>query len=294
MTAAESSDAIEKANADAANSLAALIPQIEAFGGQGIAVAEALRASVAQMADDGASDFSALGSAMTDAFADPFADFITGAASAEDAMASLADSIISQMAKIAAQSVATNLIAPLVGQIFGGAAVPVASAKGNVIPFAKGGLPGIQSFENAIVSVPTMFGFGGNVGVMGEAGKEAIMPLEHSMGFGVRSSAGGVLPVERMLDGALGVHVPQFADGAVFGGGAPSSGGSGGGNLYLTVQPAPGQDPPQITQKTEGNDTIMGMIFSGIEGQLANRVAGGKGPLAAAMEQAYGVRKTGR
>lgn len=44
-------------------------------------------------------------------------------------------------------------------------------ASGNVIPFAKGGIPGV-------VDTPTLFAMsGGRTGLMGEAGPEAIMPL---------------------------------------------------------------------------------------------------------------------
>lgn len=40
-------------------------------------------------------------------------------------------------------------------------------------PFAKGG----AFSKNGIVSAPTLFGFGGKAGIMGEAGPEAVMPL---------------------------------------------------------------------------------------------------------------------
>lgn len=55
---------------------------------------------------------------------------------------------------------------------------------GNVVPFAKGG----------VVSAPTMFPMaGGRSGIMGEAGPEAVVPLERMPGgkLGVNASAGG-------------------------------------------------------------------------------------------------------
>ena len=62
------------------------------------------------------------------------------------------------------------------------------AAKGNVyangiVPFAKGG----------IVNSPTLFKFANGVGLMGEAGPEAIMPLRRGPGgrLGVESSGGG-------------------------------------------------------------------------------------------------------
>jgi hypothetical protein len=48
-----------------------------------------------------------------------------------------------------------------------------AFANDNVVPFAKGG-----SFTNSIVNRPTTFRFAKGVGLMGEAGPEAIMPLK--------------------------------------------------------------------------------------------------------------------
>ena len=55
--------------------------------------------------------------------------------------------------------------------------------------FANGG-----AFTNSVVSKPTAFGMsGGQTGVMGEAGPEAIMPLTRTAGgqLGVRAISGG-------------------------------------------------------------------------------------------------------
>lgn len=75
-------------------------------------------------------------------------------------------------------------------------------------PNATGGVytsPGLSAYSNSIVSSPTVFPFakGGapNIGLMGEAGSEAIMPLRRGPdgNLGVRayggSSAGGTAPV---------------------------------------------------------------------------------------------------
>ena len=104
----------------------------------------------------------------------------------------------------------------------GGAAelMSLFAADGAVVPFAKGG-----SFTNSVVSKPTMFAFsrGGKLGLMGEAGPEAIMPLS---GGGVRAVDGsgsslGRLGVTRDGSGVLSVVIPQkqqFASGGTFGG----------------------------------------------------------------------------
>lgn len=64
------------------------------------------------------------------------------------------------------------------------------SAQGNVF---AGNAAGISAYSNSIVSQPTIFPFAKGVGLMGEAGSEAIMPLTRMPGgdLGVRSAGGG-------------------------------------------------------------------------------------------------------
>ncbi|MEX0955439.1 MAG: phage tail tape measure protein [Rhizobiaceae bacterium] len=70
-----------------------------------------------------------------------------------------------------------TLASSVFGSLFGGA-----FAKGGVVPFASGG----------VVSSPTYFPLGGRAGVMGEAGAEAILPLQRSADgrLGVAGGAG--------------------------------------------------------------------------------------------------------
>jgi len=95
----------------------------------------------------------------------------------------LANSIIADITRIAIRQA---IIKPLVGALF----PDVKSANGNVfaangiVPFAKGG----------IVDRPMVFPFAkGGIGLMGEAGPEAIMPLKRGPGgrLGVEASGGG-------------------------------------------------------------------------------------------------------
>ncbi|MDH0745295.1 phage tail tape measure protein [Pseudomonas sp. GD03842] len=135
--------------------------------------------------------------------------------------ASFADftkSVLADLAKIAARQAASGLLSAgvsAIGGLFGGSGAAGSSqsdytgtafanwtktqAKGGawldgIQMFAKGG-----AFTNGLVSSPTAFGMaGGNLGLMGEAGPEAILPLS------------------RTSDGSLGVK-------AIGGGGAASS-----------------------------------------------------------------------
>lgn len=60
-------------------------------------------------------------------------------------------------------------------------------------PFAKGG----AFSQNGIVTAPTLFGFGGKRGVMGEAGPEAVMPLTRGADgrLGVAAAGAGSKPL---------------------------------------------------------------------------------------------------
>ncbi len=73
----------------------------------------------------------------------------------------------------------SSLLSSLLGGLSGG------SGLGSIIPFADGG----------IVSSPTFFGAGGGLGVMGERGAEAIMPLargpDGALGLAASGQGGG-------------------------------------------------------------------------------------------------------
>lgn len=65
---------------------------------------------------------------------------------------------------------------------------------GTVSPYAKGGVPGVVPFAaGGVVSTPTFFQAGRSLGLMGEAGSEAILPLQRSADgrLGVAAASGG-------------------------------------------------------------------------------------------------------
>lgn len=68
------------------------------------------------------------------------------------------------------QSLAGSLLSGLLGGLSG------------ILPFAKGGVTGnaVPFASGGVVSTPTYFPAGRNVGLMGEAGAEAILPLRRS------------------------------------------------------------------------------------------------------------------
>ena len=182
--------------------------------------------AVQNLADEANNMAGAVNSAVSGAFAsmgDALGTFVT---TGKLDFKSLASSILSDMAKIAARAATNAALSSLFS--FAGAAFGAGAAAGGTTvassgfsetlstPYAKGGgfSGGTQffarggAFSNSIVSSPTSFGMsGGGRGVMGEAGPEAIVPLA------------------RAADGSLGVRM-------IGGAGGQSSGGV---NVYVTI-----------------------------------------------------------
>ena len=80
----------------------------------------------------------------------------------------------------------------------GSTATSLANGIGSLLGFAKGGVPGsVTAFaDGGVVASPTYFPMGGNIGLMGEAGSEAILPLKRGSdgALGVATSGSGGAP----------------------------------------------------------------------------------------------------
>jgi lambda family phage tail tape measure protein len=127
-----------------------------------------------------------------DSFGDAFTSIVSGTESVKGAFKSMASTIVSELWKIIVVEQLSQSLRAIWGglggpkyELPGGQKIsaplprPTANANGNafyggnVIPFAKGG----------VVGSPMMFPMaGGNTGLMGEAGPEAIMPLKRGKG----------------------------------------------------------------------------------------------------------------
>lgn len=118
-----------------------------------------------------------------------FAQALTGSRSLDDALKGLALKL-SGLALSAGLKPLEGLLGDAMGKAFGGLGSGL--AKG----FAGGGIPGgaVQPFASGgVVSAPTFFQSGGGMGLMGEAGAEAILPLKRGPDgtLGVGAAAGG-------------------------------------------------------------------------------------------------------
>lgn len=89
-----------------------------------------------------------------------------------------------------------HLLGDVAGNLVGGLSSSLGSALGGgVTAFAQGGVPGrVTPFaEGGVVSAPTYFPMAGGMGLMGEAGAEAILPLKRGTdgALGVAADGGG-------------------------------------------------------------------------------------------------------
>ncbi|NTE85804.1 phage tail tape measure protein [Agrobacterium rubi] len=79
--------------------------------------------------------------------------------------------------------------------ILSSAVSSLTSGAGSLFAFADGGVPGrVTPFaDGGVVSSPTFFPMGGDMGLMGEAGSEAILPLKRGAdgSLGVAAAGGG-------------------------------------------------------------------------------------------------------
>ena len=147
----------------------------------------------AQMAQD-------LFTTFTDEFSGALFDVVTGAKSAKEAFGDMGKAIVDQLIKMMIQMyVMKPIVEWMMGALGGGgnagllgniASVGmglVANAKGNV--FAG---PGINAYSNQIITKPTLFPFAKGIGLMGEAGAEAVVPLTRTPSgrLGVESVGG--------------------------------------------------------------------------------------------------------
>ncbi|MDC9752754.1 phage tail tape measure protein [Proteus mirabilis] len=138
---------------------------------------------------------------------------------------SLASSIISDLIRIAIQAQITNALTGLMGGFAGsgGATSGAKAGKVGVKANAKGDVyssPSLSQYSNQVVSSPTLFAFakGGtpNLGLMGEAGSEAIMPLERGPdgSLGVRATGNSVASGDTIIHQTF--HVTGNGDEALY------------------------------------------------------------------------------
>lgn len=137
------------------------------------------------------------------------------------------------------------------------------SANGNVFdgagvqPFANGG-----AFTNSIVDRPTLFPFANGIGLMGEAGPEAIMPLR------------------RGADGRLGVSAPNYRMPPHVAPPPANSNASGSVSVQI-VNNSSGQvqGKARTERAPDGSTQVFIEMVDAFEAAIADRAASGRSPL---------------
>ncbi|SFL55614.1 phage tail tape measure protein [Shimia aestuarii] len=115
------------------------------------------------------------GQSMTDAFAgvasSALDDFVDGLVTGELAFKDFARSVLQDLAKIMVRAIIVNTLMSAFGGIPGNPT--------NTVQSIVQGLAGVSRFsKGGVVSGPTLFPMSGGAGLMGEAGPEAIVPLQ--------------------------------------------------------------------------------------------------------------------
>ena len=203
MTPAQSQSRIEAAAREAKSALEALLPDLEAamrtlFPPEEVARRmENLRAEIVKTQPVADSLMTKIAGQMQDAFSTAFGDIVTGTKKVSDAFRSMAQSILQSLARIFAQRAAEQIFNWMFPS-FGGVKK---NAQGGVYSSAS-----LAQYANRIVSAPTLFAFaaGGipRLGLMGEAGPEAIMPLKRGPDgrLGVEAHGAGNVVVNVSVD----------------------------------------------------------------------------------------------
>jgi lambda family phage tail tape measure protein len=127
--------------------------------------------------------------AFTDFLSDPFADGLDG----------MLQGFGQMIQKMIAEAVAADLARRLFGDLVkGGSGSGLAggflSSIGGMLGLANGGIVGsggISAYSGSVVNSPTLFPFASGIGLMGEAGAEAILPLKRGRDGKLGVSSGG-------------------------------------------------------------------------------------------------------
>lgn len=165
---------------------------------------DAAMAGLGDQVGGGVGRIGAAADQMRSAFEGAFTSIVTGASSAKDALRNLAQ----QLAQMLAQKAFAGIWDAVIGAI--GFAKGGVFQGGRVAAFAKGG----------VVAGATAFAMQGGLGVMGEAGPEAIMPLSRGADgkLGVKAQGGGGVVhvlVEMDSSGNLSPVIRQVAGNVV-------------------------------------------------------------------------------
>lgn len=225
---------------------------------------EAVKQGLSDVAENAVMTGDSIRSAISGAFSsidNAITDFVMGT---EVKVENLVNAIIADFARIAIQKSITGPLASglsgMLGGLLGGGGSSL-SAYESYLAYADGGVvsaQGLSSYSGSVVSQPTVFPFASGIGLMGEAGPEAILPLK------------------RLGSGKLGVE---------------SSGSSA--NVVINVIEAPGKGGEQQQRQVNGVNFI-DVFVERIKASIASDIATGGGIVPTALANTYGLNRATR
>jgi len=186
--------------------------------------------------------------------ADTFADFVVdGKASFTDLVNSFLKDIVRIQAKRFIDPITTQAgdwLNSAIGSVFGtGGESGVKLAAGGVMAGA-----GISAYSGSVVSRPTLFPFANGIGLMGEAGAEAVLPLR------------------RGPNGKLGVQ-------------------AGGSGVTVNIIEDSSRAGQTQSRQEQGGASVLDVFVDRIRSAVATDIARGSGPIPAALAGTYGLNR---
>ena len=198
-----------------------------------------------------------------DSMTDALVDFVvTGKAEIGD----LVNSILADLARIAIKESITGplagalggLLKGMVGGVNMGTYNDVSALTSNSKLFATGGVinsPGLSAYSNSVVTKPTFFPFASGMGLMGEAGPEAILPLKRT--------ANGNLGVESVGNGT---------------------------NVVVNIIESPTKGGQQ-QQRTDNGVNILDIFVDRVKSAVAADISNGSGAIPNSIQSTYGLNR---
>jgi lambda family phage tail tape measure protein len=219
--------------------------------GQQVGPFAGLAKGLEEYANQTSDTFGKVKDAVTGAFKGMEDALVEFAMTGKMSFSNMANSIIADMIRMSIQQSITQPLAKAMSGVNWGSMFSSFFANANGGVYAS---PGLSAYSGQIVNQPTVFPFANGIGLMGEAGPEAILPLK------------------RGSNGKLGVE-------------------GGGANVTVNVVNNASGTQATARERTEGGNRIIDVMIEQVKGAIAGDIARGAGPIPGALSSTYGLNR---